>query len=146
MGQRGRGIVAGAAALLAIALLGVGVNGQEAVTSTPTVMDLVSAGVSAEGGGLIKEGLLDADGNAVGSAVWDCTNAEGVAWPCRVILSLEAGPSTSEGSIVLDGLFEGFSGESLAVTGGSGAYATVRGDATLTAPEAGFTWHLELAQ
>ena len=79
----------------------------------------------------LVESLSDADGNAVGQTFWDCTNAEPVGWFCTLILDLDAGPYTEDGTIVIQGLFDGFNGETLAVTGGTGAYANARGDATL---------------
>jgi hypothetical protein len=46
--------------------------------------------------------------------------------------------------VVLDGLFNGFNDESVAVTGGTGAYANVRGTATLTVIDDQFAWVLHL--
>jgi hypothetical protein len=145
----------GAAALLALATVGGMVNAQSTDEGDATVLTLVSAGTigQAEIGGatgergsstLLKEALLDADGRDAGTVVWHCANAEAVAWVCEAYLDLTAGGSTAEGSIVAQGLFEGFNGESLAVTGGTGAYADAHGDVTLSVLDDEFTWRLEL--
>lgn len=81
---------------------------------------------------VFREPLLDADANHVGNARVECVSARGVAWYCTTIATLHAGPFTQEGTIVYTGLFRGFNGEELAVTGGTGAYQNVRGYATLT--------------
>ena len=44
---------------------------------------------------------------------WDCTLAEEVAWFCDVVLALEDGPTTDAGVVVVQGLFDGYDGESL---------------------------------
>lgn len=79
-----------------------------------------------------REPLLDADANPVGNVRVECMTARGVAWSCTTIATLHAGPFTQEGTIVYTGLFRGFNGEELAVTGGTGAYQNVRGYAALT--------------
>jgi Dirigent-like protein len=81
---------------------------------------------------VFREPLLDADEHHVGNARVECTSAGHVAWFCTAIVTLHAGPFTQEGSVVYTGLFGGFNGEELAVTGGTGAYQNVRGYATLT--------------
>lgn len=81
---------------------------------------------------VFREPLLDADANHVGNVRVECVTARGVAWYCTTIATLHAGPFTQEGTIVYTGLFRGFNGEELAVTGGTGAYQNVRGYATLT--------------
>ena len=93
---------------------------------------------------MLKERLQDAEGQDVGTAVWHCTSAEDVAWICEAYLDLTANAPSGEGTIVAEGLFEGFTGESLAVTGGTGAYAGARGDATLSVVNELFTWQLAL--
>lgn len=154
MDDRTRGAAIGVTALLAVALIG-GVAGAQGSDATPRVIELVSSGNISEaatastpeggvGSTLLKERLLDADGQEVGTAVWHCTSAEEVAWVCEAYLDLGPGAYTADGAIVAQGLFEGFSGESLAVIGGTGAYADARGEATLAVVDDAFTWHLEL--
>ena len=138
-------------ALAAISALVLGVAGvvsaQDEAPSHPMALDLLSAGVIGQedlgGVTILKEGLRNDADEDVGTAVWRCSNAEGVAWVCTVYLELESGTSTAAGSIVAEGRFEGFVGESFAVTGGTGAWADARGDATLTATDEEFRWHLE---
>ena len=81
---------------------------------------------------VFREPLLDADANPVGNVRVECVSARRVAWYCTTIATLHAGPFTQKGTIVFTGLFRGFNGEELAVTGGTGAYQNVRGYATLT--------------
>jgi hypothetical protein len=81
---------------------------------------------------VFREPLLDEDANHVGNVRVECVTAPGVAWYCTGIATLHAGPFTQEGTIVYTGLFRGFNGEELAVTGGTGAYQNVRGYAALT--------------
>ena len=132
------------AALLIAALASVS-SGQGAGIAAPTSFQLQSTGVIAEAeGGQVAEGLEDADGNPAGKVYWDCTMAEKVAWFCDAVLALEDGATTDAGTIVVQGLFDGFNGESFAVTGGTGAYANVRGSATLSAKDEAFTWDLDL--
>jgi hypothetical protein len=78
--------------------------------------------------------LLDADGNVVGTHRCECLNATGphVGWFCSHVLSLRPGPYTESGSLIVSGLFRGFTGESAVITGGTGAYAGARGYAVAT--------------
>lgn len=84
-----------------------------------------------------REPIEDADGNVVGRQFAECVASQGAGEICTLIQVLRDGPYTDPGTIVLTGLSNG----TFAVTGGSGAYANVRGDATL---EAGFVLTLEL--
>jgi hypothetical protein len=119
--------------------------GQGGGLTEPTSMQLRSTGVIAEAkGGQIVEGAADADGSAVGKIYWDCTNAEDVAWFCDAVIALDDAAASGAGTIVVQGLFDGFNGESLAVTGGTGAYANARGSATLSLKDDAFTWDLDL--
>ena len=92
--------------------------------------------------GALKERMIDADDATVGTLVWTCFKS--VAWTCTNVLTLKAGAFTEAGSIVMTGRFKGFTGESLAVTGGTGAYANVRGQATLTYVDDAWTTTLSL--
>jgi hypothetical protein len=93
---------------------------------------------------LLKERLRDRAGQDIGTAVWQCANAEAVAYLCEVYLDLTPEASTGEGTIMAEGRFEGFNGEELAVTGGTGAYAGARGGAILSVVDDEFVWRLEL--
>lgn len=81
---------------------------------------------------LFRGELLDQDGDAIGIHRCDCINADRIGWTCTHILRLRSGPYTGHGQVVITGMFRGFNGEKLAVTGGTGAYANVRGYATST--------------
>jgi hypothetical protein len=136
----------GAISAMVVGLAGV-VSAQEEAASRPATLELVSAGVIGEkdlgGVTLLKEGLRNDADEDVGTAVWQCSSAEAVAWVCTVYLELDPGTGTAAGSIVAEGRFEGFNGESFAITGGTGAYADARGDATLSADPDHFRWQLE---
>jgi hypothetical protein len=78
----------------------------------------------------LKGRLLDADGIDIGRHRSECTSSDKVAWWCTHTLTLHAGPYTDEGTVTLSGLFKGFSGEEIAVVGGTGAYRGASGYAT----------------
>ena len=133
------------AALLASGLL-VGVSlGDTTRIAAPLSVELVSGeslkdvtkGIQHQ----LREEALDDSGARVGAIRWDCAN--GADWHCTVVYSLH-GSVDERGTIVAAGIFRGFTGESLAVTGGTGAYANVRGSIELTAEPDGYTHSLEL--
>ena len=84
-----------------------------------------------------REPIEDADGNVVGQQFAECIASDGAGEICTLIEVLRDGPYTDPGTVVLTGRSNG----RLAVTGGTGAYANARGDATL---EGGFVLTLEL--
>ncbi len=148
--RRGRSLAVGALAL-AVLLSGLVVSVAAAAGSgitDPTVIALSSVGATernsrtyplrdADGKrsgsiSVYREPLLDADDNPVGNVRTECFGAGHVVSSCSSIVILHAGPHTEDGSVVFTGLFRGFNGEALAVTGGTGAYENVRGYATLT--------------
>jgi hypothetical protein len=90
-----------------------------------------------------RDRVSDVEGNRVGTIRTRCLNG-GIVWACTWIVSLRSGAYTEDGTVVLDGLFNGFNDESVAVTGGTGAYANVRGTATLTVIDDQFAWVLHL--
>ena len=75
--------------------------------------------------------LADKGGNIVGDQYWQCLNSS-IAWHCTSVIILTAAAPTGAGTITLEGLFDGFNGESLAVTGGTGAYASAQGSVVLS--------------
>jgi hypothetical protein len=147
-----RSVAAGSAAVLATLLAAGVVIGQSADDTSPSTFRLTSSGSQGDWAApdgsstLLKEGLLDAHGQDAGTAVWRCSSAEKVAWVCEAYLDLVATSDTAEGSIVAQGLFDGFNGESLAITGGTGAYRGVRGEATLSVEDDKFTWTLAVVR
>jgi hypothetical protein len=145
-----------AVAMLTSALWGgVSVAGTDGITE-PTVIELFTKGcghpdatcrvfplTDADGraSGMIARGnqpLFDADGNVVGRHRVSCTIARGTGWFCSRIETIRPGPHTERGTITVSGLFRPTAGgsgdpskfDTFAVTGGSGAYSTVRGYAT----------------
>jgi hypothetical protein len=89
----------------------------------------------------IREEALDADGARVGTIRWNC--AFGVDSHCTLVYGLK-GPEDERGTVVATGIFRGFNGESLAVTGGTGAFANVRGVVTLSVSDGEFIHTLDL--
>jgi len=94
--------------------------------------------LSASGGGpaaqitLGKFTLFDVDGNRVGTIHESCVNSETGPWICTLIHKLKAGPHTERGTVVTNGTwsFDPVIAADFAITGGTGAYANVRGFAT----------------
>ena len=139
------GIAAAVAALMVSGLL-VGVsNGDEGATAGAQVTELASGEVLAErSGGIssqIREEALDLNGERVGTIRWNCAN--GTDWHCTVVYGLKGSPGM-RGSLVAMGIFRGFSGESLAVVGGTGAYAGAGGVVTLETSGDDFTHTFDL--
>jgi hypothetical protein len=126
-----------AAALLLSGLL-VGVSYGDAPSKAiadPQVLRLVLSDQS-EGKGThpINDARIaaeDQDGNLVGWMRWQ--GKKGVDWHVTIVFGLQPGTYTERGTVQTAGIFRGFSGESLAVTGGTGAYSNVRGYLKLTA-------------
>jgi hypothetical protein len=132
------------AGLLVSGLL-VGVSiGSPARIDEPQVIEVFGGDVLVETSrGLVsqlREEALDADGARIGTIRWNCAN--GADWHCTLVYGLKG--SGDRGTVVATGIFRGFSGESLAVTGGSGAFANVRGVVTLSVSDGGFTHTLDL--
>jgi hypothetical protein len=145
MGRK-RSIGVLAAALLLSGLLVESGYGGPAPVASSQVIRLINGDVLRESSYSLRDGqdermavitlyrgdLQDEDGNGVGSHRCDCVSARGIGATCTHILSLRSGPYTEHGQVVITGPFRGFSGERLAITGGTGAYASARGYATST--------------
>jgi Dirigent-like protein len=84
--------------------------------------------------------LFDVDGTRVGRQSFQCTVSG--PWVCTYVITLKAGPYTEPGTVVTTGIYR-FSDppETLAVTGGTGAYENVRGYATMELVGAGADRH-----
>ena len=95
---------------------------------------------------LFRGPLLDEDGNEIGIHRCQCVNGSGYGWTCTHIYRLMEGPFTARGTVVITGVFRGFNGERAAITGGTGAYAGVTGEAVATVEDGAFvhTLHLNL--
>jgi hypothetical protein len=149
-----RNVLGAAMVGVAVAAVGGTVSAVDDGEAPPTAIELVGGGVISEATfpsddgsmalSLLKERLHDRAGQDVGTAVWRCSIAEAVAHLCEVYLDLSPEASTGEGTIIAEGRFEGFSGEELAVTGGTGAYTGARGGATLSVQDDEFIWQLDL--
>jgi hypothetical protein len=81
--------------------------------------------------GAVRDRLTNAAGLSVGKHHWQCLQSS-VAWYCSGVLDLNAAAPSGAGTITVAGLFEGFSGESFAITGGTGAYTGAEGKVVLT--------------
>jgi hypothetical protein len=79
-----------------------------------------------------REPVVDLDGVPIGRIRITCLSSARVAWQCTGVASLKAGSHTEQGSITYTGNFAGFNGETLAVTGGTGAYEDARGTVMLS--------------
>lgn len=80
---------------------------------------------------VVKDLLTDLGGGAVGEHDWLCGQST-LAWYCTGAISLGDAAPSGAGTITVAGLFRGFSGELMAVTGGTGAYAGANGTVVLT--------------
>jgi len=96
------------------------------------------------GMGVFRETLLDADGNQVGNLTSTFFRVHRVAWTDAATFTLKSSPYTQAGTVAIAGNFKGFNGESMAVTGGTGAYANVRGFVTLTLENDTYAYTLNL--
>jgi hypothetical protein len=123
-------------------MVGVSHGGSQAITQPTTIVltevegiGIVPAVLRAKGEKtgimLMTEGRLeDADGNRVGAYRIVCTGFDGGhANLCTRVDSIKPGPYTERGLISSVGLFRGAVRDTYTVTGGSGAYDNVRGDA-----------------
>jgi hypothetical protein len=138
-------------------MVGVSSGGTEAITQPSTIVltevegtGIVPAVLRADGKEtgimLMTEGRLeDADGNRVGTFRIVCTGFEGGhANMCTRVDSIKPGPYTERGLISSVGLFRGAVRDIYTVTGGSGAYDNVRGDAAERCTRKGCTFTLDL--
>ncbi len=137
------GVLAGIL-LVSVALVGVSYGDTTRITD-PQVIELVSGDPLKEASqGILtqlREVALDTEGARVGTIRWNCAN--GADWHCTLVYGLR-GSAAERGTVVATGIFRGFSGESLAVTGGTGAFANVRGVVVLTVVDEEFVHTLDL--
>lgn len=89
-------------------------------------------GKASGGLGAYRDPALDADGDPMGNVKVTCISSKSVLAQCTGVATLKAGPYSEAGSITFAGNFRGFTGETQAVTGGTGAYDNVRGTVTNT--------------
>jgi hypothetical protein len=158
----GIGVLA-AALLMSGALVGVSFGGGGGITQ-PEVIELSVAICGRKGAchhyplregdgrqtgqvSMIKDPLLDVDGNQIGHINIFCSvaNARQTNWVCTNVLTLKAGDHTERGTVVTTGIAVGRGPgptETFAVTGGTGAYENVRGFAIQDDEQNLYTLHL----
>jgi hypothetical protein len=90
----------------------------------------------------VREAALDDGGARVGTIRWSCI--DGTDRHCTVVYALKDAGGLGKGTIVVTGIFGGFNGESLAVTGGTGDFVGAAGSVALTVTDGGFTSTIEL--
>jgi hypothetical protein len=90
----------------------------------------------------VREAALDDGGARVGTIRWSCI--AGADQHCTVVYALKDAGGLGKGTVVVTGIFGGFNGETLAVTGGTGDFVGAGGSATLSVTDGGFTSTIEL--
>lgn len=91
----------------------------------------------------LREEMLDENGDRIGTIRWTCSN--GSDYVCTIVYGFRDTASTGSGSIVVTGLFRGFNGERVPVTGGTDAYFGAGGAVTLSVVAQGFGHTFDLA-
>lgn len=140
------------AGCLSIGVIGGTVTAQTDRISEPVTLELTSTGptiskdwtlqdddAETASVSLLTEPVVDGTGASVGTHTWECLQSEPVGWFCSGHIQLDEGAETASGTLELMGRFEGFSGESMAVVGGTGAYAAASGEAVLVVRDDAFT-------
>jgi len=92
--------------------------------------------------GQVREAALDDGGARVGTIRWTCIS--GTDQQCTVVYALKDAGGLGKGTVVATGIFRGFNGETLAVTGGTGDFVGAGGSVTLSVTAGGFTSTIEL--
>jgi hypothetical protein len=90
----------------------------------------------------VRSELLDGERDRVGTIF--CDSVYLTDWRISFVYRLRPIAGNPAGTIVATGIFRGFNGETLAVVGGTGGYANVRGSVTLTVVDDEFTHTLSL--
>ena len=126
---------------------GRGAGSHAGADRAPTTLVLVSGDTLAEANKgfvhQIREAALGAGGTRVGTIRWNCD--QGSDWHCTIVYGVKDAGGLGQGTIVATGIFRGFNGESLAVTGGTGDFVE-RGWVGDPVGEAdGYTHTIELA-
>jgi len=80
---------------------------------------------------LSHDPVFDVDGNKVGNQEESCVVSKGTAFVCSYVITLKDGPHTENGTVVTTGIYRFGDPTAFAITGGTGAYANVRGYAAL---------------
>jgi hypothetical protein len=119
-----------AAALLVSGLLAGAASGRSAAMSTS--IEVFSGDIlKQEAKGLVsqvREEAVNAGGTRIGTVRWNC--AIGTDYHCTVVYDFKAIAPGGKGTVVATGVFAGFTGETLAVAGGTEAYEGASGSVT----------------
>lgn len=91
-----------------------------------------------------RDPLYDLDGNPAGTSFGQCFGAKRTGTICMLVLNLTPGPHTELGAITTAGIRHESFPNTLAVTGGTGAYQNVRGELIATTDARGFVFTLNL--
>ena len=91
----------------------------------------------------VREAALDDGGTRVGTIRWNCI--AGTDQHCTVVYALKDAGGLGKGTVVATGIFRGFNGETLAVTGGTDDFVGAGGSVTLSVTDGGFTSTIELS-
>ena len=90
----------------------------------------------------LRESALDESGERVGTIRWTCIN--GSDYDCTIAYRFRESATTDQGSIVVVGIFAGFNGERMPVTGGTDDYLNAGGEVTLSVDGGEFTHTFDL--
>ncbi|HEY6567570.1 MAG TPA: hypothetical protein VI341_08630 [Actinomycetota bacterium] len=88
----------------------------------------------------LREEMLEPDGDRIGTIRWTCINSV-----CTIVYGFRPTAPTGGGSIVVAGLFRGFNGERMPVTGGTDDYFNAGGEVTLSVVNDEFAHAFDLA-
>lgn len=93
--------------------------------------------------------LFDVDGNQVGRQYIDCMATIDTGWVCTLVSVLKDGPNTDKGTIVATGVSKHRPGmpniSTIPITGGTGAYSNVGGQAIQEGVDGKVTYTLYLS-
>ena len=135
-----------AALLLSGMLMGIsqGKEGTQRAAAPATFQLLVGPTLSEKSQGLDLQTACEAraGGERVGTILWNSTG-RGRNWHVTIVYRI-TDEAMGVGTVVATGIFRGFNGEQLAVTGGTGAYVGATGTATLSVEDERFAHTLDL--
>ena len=95
-----------------------------------------------EGLDIVMACVARAGGERVGTILWNSTG-RGRNWHVTIVFRI-TDEAMGAGTVVATGIFRGFNGEQLAVTGGTGAYVGATGTVTLSVEDDRFVHTFDL--
>ena len=134
-----------AALLLSGMLMGISRGATHLAAAAPATFQLlVGRTISEESQGLdlVTACVARAGGERVGTILWSSTGS-GQSWHVTIVYKI-TDEAMGVGTVVATGIFRGFIGEQLAVTGGTGAYAGATGTVTLSVEDGKFAHTFDL--